>query len=277
MFERFNGRARRAMGLAQEAARTHNSDYIGTEHLLLGLMGAGDGVARRALDPLGIDLGVVAQRLMQRASQQAEAGSGADRGPVEEIAGQAELEPAVYLPFTQRAKEALQLAIREAGVLSLGDVGTEHILLGLIRVRDGMAAQALVKLGIDLNQVRQQVNQQLLGAAVARIDSLDRRLAAIELWVGMPVDLRGTDQEIAQVRFEKEDAIIRREFEVADELRDKEKQLLAARAAYDEEWTQPAAGRLSLAGELRRVNAELERLQTILHARGIEPSDDDPA
>jgi hypothetical protein len=237
-------------------------------------MGAGDGVAKRTLDPLGIDAGVVAQRLMQRAPQQAEVGSGADPGPLEEIAGQTELEPAVHLPFTQRAKEALELAIREAGVLSLGDVGTEHILLGLIRVRDGVAAQALVKLRVDLNQVRQQVNQQLLGAAVARIDSLDRRLAAVERWVGIPVDLRGTDREIAQVRFEKEAAIIRREFEVADALREQEKQLLAARAAYDKEWTEPAAGRLSLAGELRRVNAELERLQTILHERGIEPSDD---
>ena len=275
MFERFNGRARRVVELAQEAASTLNDDYIGTEHLLLGLMRAGDGVAKRVLDPLRIDAGVVAQRLMQRVPRQV--GSGADPGPLEEIAGQAELEPAVHLPFTQRAREALELAIREADVLSLGDVGTEHILLGLIRVRDGVAAQALVKLGVDLNQVRQQVNQQLLGAAVARIGSLDRRLAAIERWVGIPVDLRGTDQEIARVRFEKEAAIIGREFEVADALREEEKHLLAARAAWEKEWTEPAAGRLSLAEELRRVNAELVRLQTILHERGIEPSDDDSA
>jgi hypothetical protein len=122
-----------------------------------------------------------------------------------------------------------------------------------------------------LNRVRLQVLQQLLGAGLARIDSLDRRLAAIEGWVGIPVDLRDSDQKTAQMRSEKKAAITRFEFDVADALREKEKQLLAARAAWQKEWTEPAAGHLSLAEELGRVNAELERLRAILHEHGIEP------
>ena len=133
------------------------------------------------------------------------------------------------------------LAQEEARILNHNYIGAEHILLGLIREGDGVAAQVLVKLGADLNQVRQQVIQLLHGSskraspplpddALARIDALDRRLAAIERWAGMRPDLGELDQEIAQVCREKEAAIDRQDFEAAAVTRDKEKQLLAVRA-----------------------------------------------
>jgi hypothetical protein len=150
-----------------------------------------------------------------------------------------------------------------------------------------------VKLGADLNRVRQQVIQLLHGHqgkepvsagtgrgsrlvddVLARMDALDRRLAAVERWVGMRPDLDDLDQEIAQVRREKEAAVDRQDFEAAVTLRDKEKQLLAARAGREKEWTEAAAGRLPLARELGRVNTELDRLRAILREHGIEPDDD---
>ena len=262
MFERYTDRARRVVVLAQEEARMLNHNYIGTEHLLLGLIHEGEGVAANALESLGISLETVRQQ-------------------VKAIIGQGQQAPSGHIPFTQQGKKVLELAPREARALGHEYIGTEHILLGLIRVGDGVAAQVLVKLGADLNRVRQQVIQLLhehqgkdvIGES-PRIGTLDRRLAAIERWVGMRPDLDDLDQEIAQVRREKEAAIDRQDFEAAAGTRDKEKQLLAARAGREKEWTEPAAGRLSLARELDRVNAELERLRTILREHGIEPGDD---
>jgi ATP-dependent Clp protease ATP-binding subunit ClpA len=270
MFERFTDRARRVVVLAQEEARMLNHNYIGTEHLLLGLIHEGEGVAARALESLGISLQVVRQQ-------------------VEEIIGRGQEEPPGHIPFTPRAKKVLELSLREAKQLGHNYIGTEHILLGLIREGSGVAAQVLVKLGADLNRVRQQVIQLLAGRAgedvtgegsglsddaLARVDSLDRRLAAIERWVGLRPDLDDLDQQIAQVRREKEAAVDRQDFEAAVSLRDQEKQLLAARAGRDREWAEAAAGRMPLAQELGRVNAELERLRAILREHGIEPGDD---
>jgi len=140
MLERFTDRARRAVVLAQEEARMLNHNYIGTEHILLGLIRECDGVAARALESLGISLEAVRQQ-------------------VEEIIGHGQPAPSGHIPFTPQAKEVLELSLREA--LQLGDryIGTEHILLGLIREGQGVAAQVLAKLGADLNRVRQQVIQ----------------------------------------------------------------------------------------------------------------------
>jgi ATP-dependent Clp protease ATP-binding subunit ClpA len=115
---------------------------------------------------------------------------------------------------------------------------------------------------------------RLLDDALTRIDALDRRLAAIERWAGLRPDLDDLAQQIAQVRREKEAAIDRQDFEAASALRDKEKQLLATRAARKKEWTEAAANRPALAGELGRVNAELDRLRTVLREHGIDPGDD---
>jgi ATP-dependent Clp protease ATP-binding subunit ClpC len=144
MFERFTDRARRVVVLAQEEARMLNHNYIGTEHILLGLIHEGEGVAAKALESLGISLEGVRQQ-------------------VEEIIGQGQQAPSGHIPFTPRAKKVLELSLREALQLGHNYIGTEHILLGLIREGEGVAAQVLVKLGADLNRVRQQVIQLLSG------------------------------------------------------------------------------------------------------------------
>ena len=144
MFERFTDRARRVVVLAQEEARMLNHNYIGTEHILLGLIHEGEGVAAKALESLGISLEGV-------------------RAQVEEIIGQGQQAPSGHIPFTPRAKKVLELSLREALQLGHNYIGTEHILLGLIREGEGVAAQVLVKLGADLNRVRQQVIQLLSG------------------------------------------------------------------------------------------------------------------
>ncbi|HJD50012.1 MAG TPA: ATP-dependent Clp protease ATP-binding subunit [Candidatus Corynebacterium intestinavium] len=144
MFERFTDRARRVVVLAQEEARALNHNYIGTEHILLGLIQEGEGVAAKALESMGISLDAV-------------------RTEVKEIIGSGGNPPSGYIPFTPRAKKVLELALREALQLGHKYIGTEHILLGLIREGEGVAAQVLVKLGADLSRVRQQVIQLLSG------------------------------------------------------------------------------------------------------------------
>ena len=130
--------------LAQEEARLLNHSYIGTEHILLGLIHEGEGVAAKALESLSISLEAV-------------------RSQVQEIIGQGGSSPSGHIPFTPRAKKVLELSLREALQLGHNYIGTEHILLGLIREGEGVAAQVLVKLGADLSRVRQQVIQLLSG------------------------------------------------------------------------------------------------------------------
>jgi ATP-dependent Clp protease ATP-binding subunit ClpC len=144
MFERFTDRARRVVVLAQEEARMLNHNYIGTEHILLGLIHEGEGVAAKALESMGTSLDAV-------------------RAQVEEIIGQGQQAPSGHIPFTPRAKKVLELSLREALQLGHNYIGTEHILLGLIREGEGVAAQVLVKLGADLNRVRSTVIQLLSG------------------------------------------------------------------------------------------------------------------
>ena len=143
MFERFTERARRVVVLAQQEARMLNHNYIGTEHILLGLIREGDGVAARALTTMGISLDAVRQA-------------------VEDIIGRGTQAPSEgHIPFTPQAKKVLELALTESKALGHHYIGTEHILLGLIRQGDGVAEQVLVKLGADLHRVRQQVIQLL--------------------------------------------------------------------------------------------------------------------
>jgi hypothetical protein len=272
MFERFTDRARRAVVLAQEEARMLDHGYIGTEHLLLGLVHLGEGVAAKALESMGIGLEVV-------------------RGQVEEIIGRGHHADSGHIPFTPRAKRVLELSLRESSQLGHTYIGTEHILLGLVREGDGVAAQVLVKLGADLDRVRQQVIRELHGHVeksgplrivragrprvediLARIDLMDGRLAAIERWVGMGADVTGPDAALARLRHDKEAAIDSQDFETAAALRDKEKRLLAEQASRDEEWA-GAAGRSSLAEDFARLSAELDRLRGVLRERGIEPGD----
>ncbi len=144
MFERFTERARRVVVLAQEEARLLNHNYIGTEHVLLGLLHEGEGVAAKALEQMGISLDAVRER-------------------VEDMIGQGGSSPTGHIPFTPRAKKVLELALREALQLGHNYIGTEHILLGLVREGEGVAAQVLAQMGADLNRVRHAAIQLLSG------------------------------------------------------------------------------------------------------------------
>ncbi|MDR3070205.1 MAG: ATP-dependent Clp protease ATP-binding subunit [Propionibacteriaceae bacterium] len=145
MFDKFTDRARRVIVLAQDEARMLNHNYIGTEHLLLGLIHEGEGVAAKALESIGVSLEAV-------------------REQVEEIIGQGQAAPpAGHIPFTARAKKVLEFSMRESLQLGHSYIGTEHILLGLVREGEGVAAQVLIKLGADLGRVRSTVLQMLNG------------------------------------------------------------------------------------------------------------------
>lgn len=144
MFERFTDRARRVVVLAQEEARMLNHNYIGTEHLLLGLIHEGEGIAARALESLGITLSAV-------------------REQVQDIIGSGPQAPSGHIPFTPRAKKVLELSMREAIQLNHGYIGTEHILLGMVRANEGVANQVLTKLGAEPAKVRQTVTDMISG------------------------------------------------------------------------------------------------------------------
>ena len=278
MFERFTDRARRVVVLAQEEARMLNHNYIGTEHLLLGLIHEGEGVAARALESLGISLDAVRQQ-------------------VEEIIGQGQQAPSGHIPFTPRAKKVLELSLREALQLGHNYIGTEHILLGLIREGEGVAAQVLVKLGADLNRVRQQVIQLIsaqqpqpghrppregvpvteararLDTIEGRLDSLDVQLAAIEQRVGTRPDTTDLDEQIDRVRGERQAAADAQEYEQAASLRDREKELLATKAARQEQWAAGHPALPDLAERVRQLTGEIERLRVLLRQHGIDPQD----
>ncbi len=144
MFERFTDRARRVIVLAQEEARELNHNFIGTEHLLLGICREGEGVGARALVSLGVSLVAIREQIV-------------------EIIGRGGTQPSGHVPFTPRAKKILELALLEALRLGHEYIGTEHILLGIVREGDGVAAQVLQKRGLTLDVVRQRVIEILAG------------------------------------------------------------------------------------------------------------------
>jgi ATP-dependent Clp protease ATP-binding subunit ClpC len=156
LFERFTDRARRVVVLAQEEARMLNHNYIGTEHILLALIHVGEGTGARALDSLDISLEAVRQQ-------------------VEEIIGEGETESPGQIPFAPRAKEVLELSLRESLQLGHNYIGTEHVLLGLIREGEGVAAQVLQELGADLNRVRQTVILLLSGYTAGKGEQIASR------------------------------------------------------------------------------------------------------
>jgi ATP-dependent Clp protease ATP-binding subunit ClpA len=147
MFERFTDRARRVVVLAQEESRMLNHNYIGTEHILLGLISEGDGVAARVIKTMGISLEAV-------------------RSQVEDVIGQGSAAPTGHIPFTPRAKKVLELSLREALQLGHNYIGTEHLLLGLVREGEGVAAQVLQNLGAELDRLRRQVIETLGGMGI---------------------------------------------------------------------------------------------------------------
>jgi len=266
MFERFTDRARRVVDLAQEEARRLDHNYIGTEHILLGLIREGggvihegEGVAAKALESLGISPQAV-------------------RARVEEIIGRGQQAPSGHIPFTPRANNY---------------IGTEHILLGLIREGDGVAAQVLVKLGADLNRVRQQVvilrhgyrgkearlarrppeEGALVTEMQARLDAAEGRLEAVEQRVGTGPDTSDLDEEIDRVRFERRGAVDSQKYEQAASLRDREKELLASKAARQEQWAAGHPVLPVLAERVQQLADEIEQLRVLLRQHGIDPQD----
>ena len=267
MFERFTDQARRTVVLAQEEARMLNHNYIGTEHILLGLIHEGTGIAAKALESLGVT--------EEAARQQAEEIIGRGQQPP----------PRGHIPFVPRAKKTLELSLREAIALGNNFVGSEHILLGLIREGDNPATQVLNGLGADPDGIRQEVvrrvsarrvvaepadrrviprgpKRRLVSELHGRLDSLEWRLSVLEQRVGSGLGLRDLEREIAQVRRDKESAIDVQDFEGAAVLRDRESQLLDDKAAREQEWA-----------ALPSLSEEIERLRDLLHRHGIDPQD----
>jgi ATP-dependent Clp protease ATP-binding subunit ClpA len=246
MFERFTNQSRRVVVLAQDEARAFNHNYIGTEHILLGLVREGKGTAARALKSLDVTLDAARQKL-------------------EEIVGRGQKgQPSGHIPFTRRAKKVLELSLREAQQLGDDSIATGHILLGMMRQGDSVGVQMLVSLGTDLNLVRERVTRELADGpeqgqdvpdrlVQARLqvrprrrdeikgllDTIDERLSAIEQQLGItravPDELRSLDERIAEVRRDKEAAIEVQDFDRAAALRDTERQLLAERARVERE------------------------------------------
>jgi len=278
MLELFTDRARRVVKLAEEEARRLDHNYIGTEHILLGLLHEGEGVAAKALESLGISLDAV-------------------REQVEEIIGRGQQPPSGHIPFTPRSKKVLELSLRESLQLGHNYIGTEHILLGLIREGGGVAAQVLVKLGADLNRMRQQVIQLISGqrpqpdplppregvpvteararldTIEGRLDALEVQLAAIEQRVGTRPDTADLDEQIDRVRGERQAAADAQEYEQAAALRDREKELLASKAARQEQLTAAHPALPVLAERCQQLADEVERLRALLGRHGIDPQD----
>jgi ATP-dependent Clp protease ATP-binding subunit ClpA len=271
MLERFTDQARRAVVLAEEEARTLDHNWIGTEHLLLGLIREGDGVAARALESLGISLQPVRQQ-------------------VEEMIGRGQQVPSEQIPFTPRSKKVLELSLRESLQLGQDHVGTEHILLGLIREGDGVAAQVLVRLGADLNRVRQQVIELVSDLRPqsgrrpprevvpviwmqVRLDVVEGRLAAVEHRVGIGPDTSDLDEQVNRIRGERHAAATTQEYEQAASLREREKELLASKTARQEQWAAGHPTLPDLAERYQQLVEEIERLRAVLRQHGIDPQD----
>jgi hypothetical protein len=270
MFERFTDRARRVVVLAQEEAKMLDHDYVGTEHILLGLIHEGEGVAAKALESLGISLDAVRQQ-------------------VEEIIGRGQQAPSGHLPFTPRAKKVLELSLRESLQLGHDYIGTEHILLGLIREGDGVAAQVLVKLGADPNLVRQVIElnsgQQPrpgplppregvpLSEVPTRLDAVEDRLAAVEQRVGTGPDTSDLDDQIGRIHLERHGAAAFQRNEQAASLRDQEKELLASKTARQAQWVAGHSALPLLAERVQQLADEIERLRALLREHGIDPQD----
>jgi hypothetical protein len=283
MFEKFTDRAGRVVVRVQEEARMLGHDYIGTEHLLLGLIHEGEGVAVRALESVGISPEAVRQQ-------------------VQEIIGQGQQAPSGDIPFTPRAKKVLELSLREA-LRDRDQISTGHILLGLIREGDGVAAQVLVKLGADLNRIRQEVFhlthggqgkepssagarprgsatdhlahrinriESRVSAFEFRIDAIESRLSALEFRVGTGPDVRGLDTEIAQARLAEEAAIGEQDFEAVTSLRDKQQQLIDEKASRQREWEAARPDPKSLAEKVGQLSDEIEQLRGLLRQQGTE-------
>jgi ATP-dependent Clp protease ATP-binding subunit ClpA len=204
VFERFTERARQVVVLAQDEAVALKHNYIGTEHILLGLLREEEGLAARVLESLDITVEEV-------------------RAQVTRVIGQGDQPPTTgQIPFTPRAKKVLELALREAMALGHNYIGTEHILLGVARENQGVAARILLDFDVDAEKVRNEVMRMLGGRAVHPREDPELRA------------------ELERVREEKEEAIEAKEFEKATSLRDLERRLLRKLTGHAEFGGEPS-------------------------------------
>ena len=244
-FARFTDRARRVLVLAQDEARERSHGFVGTEHLLLGLLAEEEGVAALVLESLGISLEETRDR-------------------VEEIAGRGQEAPPARIPFTLPARQVLERSLQE--VLQLGHtyVGTEHLLLSLIAEGDGIAAQLLAGKGADYDLVQERVVAMLTG----RYEQADPKTRLVRLPV--PAGLADASEQLRQVQRQKTAAFEAGDFDSAAALRAREKQLRAEKLRLEHEWAAGADVQAVIA-ENQRVHHELDRLRGLLRQHGIEP------
>lgn len=239
IFRRFSPQAREVIISAQQEARALHHNFIGTEHLLLGLLRDRDGAAGRALHALGIS-------------------PGAAREQVLDIIGEGKQEPTGHIPFTPRSKRVIELAVREAVRLGHLHVGTEHILLGLVSEGDGVAWHVLDRLGATVPRVRNQILEQV---------SRDRQAPGPVI---TPPGIRDYDTRIELARQAKDAAVDARDFERAEAARESEKELLAEREHLIAQWS-AGVDVATLGRELDWLRDEVNRLQGLLLRHGIEP------
>jgi hypothetical protein len=271
MFQRFTEKARRTVVLAQEEARALRHDRIGTEHLLLGLLRESAGVASTALTSLGVSLAEARARV-------------ADGDPAEPREAGRSTEG--HIPFTPQAKRTLELALREALQLGHDYIGTEHILLGLVRDPPGCrAATILSELGADQAAITCRVLElrpagpprprsartepRTLPERGALVESVLTRLAAVEQFTGLTPDSSDLDAELARLRRDKEEAIDAHDFRLAEALSGAETELLVDRDRRATEWLH----RPSLAAEVAQLRAEVERLRAAIRMHGLDVDD----
>ncbi len=250
MFQRFTDRARRVVHLAEEEARLLRHDYVSAEHLLLGLLYEGAGVAAKALDSLGLSREDL-------------------RGQVTEIISPGQSSPAGPIPFTPQAKKVLELSLREALALGRHYIGTEHLLLGLLRDSEGIAAQVLTRQGAGHARVRDRV-QDLLADECTPAAAGEAGLEAVG--PQLLTDLADAAEQLSQVRQQKEAAFGAGDLHAAAVLRDRERQLLAGKQRLENQLTAGSGSRAIIA-ENQRLHRELDRLRDLLRQHGIEPDD----
>lgn len=245
----FTDRHKQAVDLAMEQARQLGHDHLGTEHLLLGLLGAGDGVAAQVLASMGIPL--------EEARSRVEAIVGRAPGPGTR-AGR-------ILP-TPQARRVLGLTLREALALGHNDIGTGHLLLALLREGHGIAAQVLTALGADHARVREQV----LGLMASADEQAGPQTRLVRM--AIPAGLADAMEQLAQVQRQRKAALNAEDLEAAAALRDREDQLRADKLRLERQW---AAGIdvQAIVAENQRVHRELDRMRGLLREHGIEPDD----
>jgi prophage maintenance system killer protein len=245
----FTDRHKQAVDLAMEQARQLGHDHLGTEHLLLGLLAAGDGVAAQVLVSMGIPLEEVRSRVENIIGPGRSPGTRAGR----------------ILP-TPQARKVLSLTLREALALGHNDVGTGHLLLALLGEGHGIAVQVLTALGADHARVREQV----LGLMASADEQAGPQTRLVRM--AIPAGLADAAEQLAQVQRQRKAALDAEDLEAAAALRDREDQLRASKLRLEQQWA-AGADVQAVVAENQRVHRELDRMRGLLREHGIEPDD----